>query len=43
MQRTNICKKIENYFVATYNVTSTTKPVHFLNLDEKNMILNFDF
>ena len=34
------CKKIENYFMATYNVSSTTKPTHFLNLDEKFMTIN---
>ena len=40
LMKNGFCKKIENYFVATYNVTSTTKPVHFLNLDEKNMTIN---
>jgi surface protein len=34
------CKKIENFFMATYNVSSTTKPTHFLNLDQKFMTIN---
>ena len=36
------CKKIENYFVATYNAISITIPTHFLNLDEKFLTI-YDF
>ena len=43
LMKNGFCKRIENSFVAKYNVTSTSKPVHLVNLDGKNMqISNFE-
>ena len=43
LMKKGFCKRIENSFIAKYNVTSTKKPVHLINLEGKNMpIHNFD-